>query len=391
MLSVVLDRILNYDLINNVTGNTTNNTTIACLLNIIFLIGSGGFSIFLVNIKWKKDKKTIKCLLFLTSFIGLGCGIFIYKKVILIIELAGMLLVVTTFFYYKKLAIEKIIPINFTRKKEIYCTLGATLFLAALLFLVCSIGCTYYSGFWVYAIIMQGAIMTIFCFEYMFLVKYIQYETLKNSQEEMLLWQSQSKDYMNTIRAQRHDFNFHLQAILGLVENHEYEKCGEYVREMVKEANDVNDIMPISDAVVGAMLLNMRKEARQKESDIFYDITYDLNEVLCTSFECNKIIGNLIQNAIDALKSDKSKRCGIHVSIFKRGTNAIIVVENYFEGNKNDILRCFDEGFTTKKNHQGIGLAMVKRLIEVYGGRIYPEFSKDNIRFVVNIPKSVDI
>lgn len=204
-------------------------------------------------------------------------------------------------------------------------------------------------------------------------------------------WQQESRDYMNTIRSQRHDFNLHLHAISGLVNSGEYEKCNEYVQKLVADANAVNDIMPVSDAVVGSMLYNMREEARRSGSDIIYHITYDMEDILCNGFECNKIIGNLLQNAIDALHTQEDKDYGIRLKIFKRRGNTVITTENRFTGNPDKIARVFEPGYSTKKGHDGIGLSMVLRTAERYGGRVYPEFEEDKIRFVVNIPNKVNL
>lgn len=205
----------------------------------------------------------------------------------------------------------------------------------------------------------------------------------------MSRWQHDARDYMNTIRSQRHDFNLHLHAISGLISGGEYEKCSEYVKKLVSEANAVNDIMPVNDAVVGSMLYNMREEARRRGSDINYCITYDMEDIFCNGFECNKIIGNLLQNAIDALQTPEDKAYGIKLSIFKRRGNTVIISENRFTGDPDRIARVFEPGYSTKKGHDGIGLSMILRTAERYGGRVYPEFDKDIIRFVVNIPNKV--
>lgn len=202
-------------------------------------------------------------------------------------------------------------------------------------------------------------------------------------------WQQESRDYMNTIRSQRHDFNLHLHAISGLISGGEYEECGKYVRKLVEDAAAVNDIMPVADAVVGSMLYNMREQARRKGSDIFYHITYDMEDIVCNGFECNKIIGNLLQNAIDAMHSTEDLAFGIRASIFKRRGCTVICVENRFTGDPNTIARVFEPGWSTKRGHEGIGLAMVLRTVEQYGGRVYPEFEEDLIRFVVTIPNRV--
>ena len=207
--------------------------------------------------------------------------------------------------------------------------------------------------------------------------------------DAMTRWQSESRDYMNTIRSQRHDFNLHLHAISGLVGSQKYEKCREYVQKLVSDANAVNDIMPVSDAVVGSMLYNMREEARLRGSDIIYHITYDMEDILCNGFECNKIIGNLLQNAIDSLQTPEDMEYGIRLRIFKRRGNTVIITENRFTGDPDTIARVFEPGYSTKKGHEGIGLSMVLRTANRYGGRVYPEFEEEKIRFVVNIPNKV--
>ena len=211
----------------------------------------------------------------------------------------------------------------------------------------------------------------------------------QKGERNMMEWQKESKDYMNLIRSQRHDFNFHLHALVGLVESGEYEECRCYLKKMAGEASDINDIMPVSDAVVGSMLYNMREEARKRGSDITYDITYDMQDILCNGFECNKIIGNLLQNAIDALDSPEDRKMGIQLSIFKRRGNTVITVENRFTGERARILRAFEAGYSTKRKHEGIGLSMVMRTVQRYGGRIYPEFEEERVRFIVNIPNKV--
>lgn len=199
-------------------------------------------------------------------------------------------------------------------------------------------------------------------------------------------WQMESRDYINVIRSQRHDLNIHLHAISGLIKSGRYEECDAYVKKLVSDASAINDIMPVSDAVIGSMLYNMREEARKKGSEIYYNIKYDLADVLCSGFECNKIIGNLLQNAVDAIDSEEAGRFGIKLGIFKRRGNTVIVCENFFKGCPDVIRAAFEAGYSTKQGHDGIGLTTVLRTVQRYGGQIYPEFGGDTIKFIVTIP-----
>lgn len=221
-------------------------------------------------------------------------------------------------------------------------------------------------------------------------LKYLnRLKTVSMREQEVSRWMVDSKDYMNVIRSQRHDYNLHIHTLVGLIENEDYEAARNYMRNMASEAADVNDIMPLDDAVLGSLLYNMREAARKKGTEIEYHITYDMKDTICSGFDCNKIIGNLLQNAIDAAVSETAKQYGIHVRIFKRRGNTVIYVENYFDGKRDLILKAFEAGYTTKHNHEGIGLAMVFRAVNRAQGRIYPEFDTNLVRFVVNLPNRI--
>ncbi len=204
-------------------------------------------------------------------------------------------------------------------------------------------------------------------------------------------WQSDATTFMNQIRSQRHDYNLHLHAISGLIAGGEYEKCREYADTLISEAADINDIMPVYDAAVGSMLYSLREEARSIGSDIYYDIRYDMQDIICSSYELNRIIGNLLRNSIDALQSEEDKKYGIRLNIFRRRGNTVIISENRFTGDPAEIAAVFELGYSTKKGHEGIGLPMVQKTVKRYGGRVYPEFGENTIRFVVNVPNRVTL
>ena len=241
------------------------------------------------------------------------------------------------------------------------------------------------------ALLISAALLTVFALAMLYWGELLRRTELSELADAMGRWQRDSRDYMNVIRSQRHDLNLHLNAISGLLAGGQYDACHAYVAKLVADAGDVNDIMPLSDAVVGSMLYNMREEARRRGSDITYRITYDMADALCNGFECNKIIGNLLQNAIDALDTDEDRAAGIRLCIFKRRGNTVITCENRFTGDRAAIARAFEPGFSTKRRHEGIGLAMVKKTAERCGGRIYVEFEDELIRFVVNIPNKVNL
>ena len=75
------------------------------------------------------------------------------------------------------------------------------------------------------------------------------------------------------------------------------------------------------------------------------------------------VIENLLKNALDAMEGKGS----IEVHVKDTATQVLIDVTDTGKGiSKNNILKVFDPGFTTKKRGWGLGLTLSKRIIEQY-------------------------
>lgn len=131
-------------------------------------------------------------------------------------------------------------------------------------------------------------------------MKQIEIFTDKQYQKEMT-------NFMEMIRSQRHDFNFHIQAISGMLRNEKYNECREYVDTMVKSTQSVNEVLPIYHPAVSAFLSNFREILLRKGIELKIQIYYDLKNTSCTVYEINKILGNLIQNAVDEVEDSKNR------------------------------------------------------------------------------------
>ncbi|AIY12295.1 MULTISPECIES: sensor histidine kinase [Cellulophaga] len=74
-------------------------------------------------------------------------------------------------------------------------------------------------------------------------------------------------------------------------------------------------------------------------------------------------IENLVKNGIDAMRGKGS----ISVEILKEGNHAVILVSDTGHGIlKRDFNTIFNPGFTSKKRGWGLGLSLVKRIVEEY-------------------------
>lgn len=89
------------------------------------------------------------------------------------------------------------------------------------------------------------------------------------------------------------------------------------------------------------------------------------------------VIENLCKNAIDAMDGTGS----IDIQVQVKDSDLIIDVKDSGKGlERNKFKTIFNPGFTTKKRGWGLGLSLVKRIIEEYhGGKIYVKQSEINV------------
>jgi two-component system nitrogen regulation sensor histidine kinase NtrY len=100
-----------------------------------------------------------------------------------------------------------------------------------------------------------------------------------------------------------------------------------------------------------------------------------------------RIITNLVKNAIQSIPEQQERKT-VFVTVKKDDNNVLITVKDNGIGIKpEDISRIFEPKFTTKNSGMGLGLGIIKNIIENYKGTITfeTEYGKGT-RFTVSLP-----
>lgn len=196
------------------------------------------------------------------------------------------------------------------------------------------------------------------------------------------------RDFMYTLRSQRHDYNFHLHTMRGLINSGQYEKCAEYMDEIAADTTALNELLPIADPAVSAVIYSFRTTAAEKGIGMDIEILNDMSSIATGPYETNSIIGNLLQNAIDASEKLADRSFGILLRIFKKGEYCLISVSNKLE--EDSTVPVIGSGISTKSGrHEGVGLMSVKLLTERYRGTVYQKIEDDVITTTAKIPLRV--
>ena len=202
-------------------------------------------------------------------------------------------------------------------------------------------------------------------------------------------YRGEMQSFLNVIRSQRHDYNFHVQTIAGLIREEKIGECRRYVAALEEDFSLMNAVLPIQDPAISAMIHNFQILAAREGIQLHIDIETDLVQIATSVYETNKIISNLLQNAIDETASHRDKSCGIELTILKRGEYCVIRVSNALEDrtlSAEELGRIYRQGYTTKRGHEGVGLSSVRLLAARYHGTIYTQLEGNIIHFVAKIP-----
>jgi signal transduction histidine kinase len=102
-----------------------------------------------------------------------------------------------------------------------------------------------------------------------------------------------------------------------------------------------------------------------------------------------RVFNNLFRNAIQAIPEDRKGK--IDVTLTKQGSNFIVAVKDNGAGIADEVIdKIFVPNFTTKTTGMGLGLAMVKNIVESCNGTIWFETAKEKgTTFYVSFPEYI--
>ena len=192
-----------------------------------------------------------------------------------------------------------------------------------------------------------------------------------------------------TLRRQRHDFKNHLQVVYTLTEMQAYSDAQEYVEKIYEDVQSVGNWIRTSVPAVNALLSAKSADCSEHGIHFEVDIQSPWDEIPVAGWELCRIIGNLVDNAVDALKEAATENASVCIRIGETIPAWTLCVENNgpmipSEHKKN----IFIPGFTTKGSGHGNGLSIVNELVEKYGGKLIMSSTPERTAFSCTFPKA---
>ena len=192
------------------------------------------------------------------------------------------------------------------------------------------------------------------------------------------------------VKALRHDMKHHMNELRILATKGENRAIEEYIGHMEAFVANPDEIVVSSgnletDSVLNYMLRRAKAELRTVTADI------RLSEPVVHSFDINVILGNLLENSIEAARQTEEKR--LDVSMELRQGVLRIQIENSYSGKT---VFGGDKGhrrlLTTKTADglHGIGLENVRKIVEKHDGimELCPDGDIFRVTLVLYMPEA---
>ena len=195
--------------------------------------------------------------------------------------------------------------------------------------------------------------------------------TTKNLEEEKLYNKTLTILHDN-IRGFKHDFNNIVQAIGGYISTENIDGLKEYYNELLDDCQRINNLSILNPDIINnpaiySLLTSKYHVADELGIKINLEVMLDLNSLNIKIYELSRVLGILIDNAIDASKECNKKVINITMRNDNKQNRKLIIIENTYKNKDININQIFEKGYTSKQKEigsHGLGLWEVREILK---------------------------
>ena len=173
----------------------------------------------------------------------------------------------------------------------------------------------------------------------------------------------------DSVKGFKHDFDNIISTLDGFIENNDMNGLKNYFNDVKKDCKITNNLSIINPRIInnpGIYSLLNNKYFKATNLGITFDFEYfiDLNKLDINLYELSRILGILIDNAIEEAEKCNDKIVKVSFIRENRNNRAVISVQNTYSNIDVDTEKIFEKGESGKENHSGIGLWEVRNYIK---------------------------
>ncbi|WP_072806767.1 sensor histidine kinase [Rhodococcoides yunnanense] len=189
------------------------------------------------------------------------------------------------------------------------------------------------------------------------------------------------RSFAESLRSQAHESANRLHTVITMVELGRPQDAVEFATADLELSQHLIDRLmgSVNEPALAALLLGKVSQAAEQgvELTVTEDTALDHAGVV-TPRELVTLVGNLIDNAIDASK--ESEQPWVEVTVRDSSTELLVRVSDSGQGMPADVLKnALTRGYSTKAGSRGLGLALVTQVVSRYRGTLTSEVTYGSV------------
>lgn len=204
------------------------------------------------------------------------------------------------------------------------------------------------------------------------LIKTSKLEITSRNLEEAQVYNKTLQILHDNISAFKHDFANIIQSLGGYVQTEDFEGLKKYYSQLLSDYQDVNSMgilnpNTINNPAVYSLLTAKYYKANELSIKFNIEIFLDFNKLNIEDYKLTRILGILIDNAIESASECEEKQ--IYLEMFNgfNSSSQSITIKNTYNNKEIDINKINKKGYTTKTDNSkphGLGLWEVQQIIK---------------------------
>lgn len=173
----------------------------------------------------------------------------------------------------------------------------------------------------------------------------------------------------DSVRGFKHDFDNIVITIGGYIKTNDMEGLKKYYSQLEEDCEKVNNLYILNPDIInnpGIYNLLTSKYYEAENNGIKVNLTFllDLKDLHMKIYEFTRILGVLLDNAIEAASECNKKIVNIIFRGDSKNNRNIILIENTYNNKDVNLDEIFNKGISGKENHSGLGLWEIRQILK---------------------------
>ena len=177
------------------------------------------------------------------------------------------------------------------------------------------------------------------------------------------------KEMQDDLHGFRHDFSNIMCTIGGYVQVKDIEGLSKYYSQIQKDVIKINTLGTLNSDVINnpaifVLISSKYSKALELGINMNINVFLDLNNLNMKIYEFTRILGILLDNAIEAARECDERIINIEIRKDTARNRQLLVIENTYTNKDVDTEKIFEKKYSTKAGNSGLGLWEVRQILK---------------------------